>query len=161
MKLADVLGVDALVVGSITTYDPYDPRIGFALTLLPRTTSMNGVAPAPKPLDPRELQTSPTEVFVPAPLGEPASTVSELYDGKNQAIQMDLKTYAEGRADKTSAVGWRRYLRSVDLFAQFAAYRIVDELVQLETIRLGRALPSPKQGGGKTSPPVATAARSK
>lgn len=151
-RLAEALGVDALVVGAITSYDPYDPKIGLALTLVPRTTSMNGVATVDTgKLDARAVQMSPTEITPIAALGEPSSSVSLLFDGKNQAVQMDIRNYAEGRADKVSAAGWRRYLRSADLFAEFAAYRTVDQLVQQETLRLARLHPKPKQNKPATS----------
>ncbi len=158
-KLADALGVDALVVGAITAYDPYDPRIGMALSLVPRTVAMNGVAEVqPAALDSRKVQASPTEVVAASALGEPSSSVSALFDGKNQSVQMDVRTYAEGRADKGSAAGWRRYLRSVDLFSEFAAFRLVDQLVQKETIRLARLHPNTKQKETKKAhPPVADA----
>lgn len=139
-KLADALGVDALIVGSITAYEPYDPKLGLALALVPRTEAMQGRAmPKDQGVDPRAVQSSPTEIAPPPSSGEPASAVSEFFDGKNQAVQMDVRTFAEGRSEKTTAIGWRRYLKSVDLFAEFAAYRTIDSLVQAETIRLGVA----------------------
>jgi len=146
-RLAEALGVDALVVGAITAYDPYDPRLGLALTVVPRTSAMNGVAFVDTgKLDARAVQSSPTEITqAAAALGEPTSSASLLFDGKNQAVQMDVRNYAEGRAERVSAAGWRRYLRSVDLFSEFAAYRTVDQLVQAETLRLARLHPKPKQ----------------
>ncbi|MBS0191892.1 MAG: hypothetical protein U0573_12900 [Phycisphaerales bacterium] len=145
-RLGDAMGVDAIVVGAITAYDPYDPKIGLALSLIPRTSAMNGMAsPSTTTLNSRAVQSSPVEIAPSTPLGEPVSSVSELYDGKNQGVQMDVREYAEGRADKQSAAGWRRYLRSADLFAEFVAYRTVDQLVQSETLRLARLHPNPKQ----------------
>lgn len=139
-KLADALGVDALIVGSITAYEPYDPKLGLALALVPRTEAMQGRTMAQaNAVDPRAVQSSAVEIAPPPASGEPASSVSELFDGKNQAVQMDVRTFAEGRSEKVSASGWRRYLKSVDLFAEFAAYRTVDTLLQAETIRLGVA----------------------
>ena len=146
-KLAEALGVDALVVGAITAYDPYDPRLGLALTVVPRTTAMNGMARVETgKLDARAVQSSPTEMTAGAAvLGEPTSSASLLFDGKNQAVQMDIRNYAEGRSERVSAAGWRRYLRSVDLFAEFAAFRTVDQLVQAETLRLAKLQPRTKQ----------------
>ena len=146
-RLAEALGVDAIVVGAITAYDPYDPRLGLALTVVPRTSAMNGMAQLETgTLDARAVQSSPTEIRQSAAvLGDPTSSASLLFDGKNQAVQMDIRSYAEGRADKESAAGWRRYLRSVDLFSEFAAYRTVDQLVQAETLRLAKMHPKAKQ----------------
>lgn len=161
-KLGDAMGVDAIVVGAITSYDPYDPRIGLALSLVPRTAAMNGVfRPVEKSLDSRTVQSSPVEMIPVTALGEPSSSVSELFDGKNHAVQMDVRMYAEGRADKASAAGWRRYLRSVDLFAEFVAYRTVDQLMQAETIRLAKLHPLPTQNTNKNPPEAVANAHSK
>lgn len=161
-KLGDAMGVDAIVVGAITSYDPYDPRIGLALSLVPRTAAMNGVFIAPSTtLDSRTVQSSAVEVIPVTALGEPSSTVSELYDGKNHAVQMDVRTYAEGRSDKASAAGWRRYLRSVDLFVEFAAYRTVDQLMQAETLRLAKLHPNAVQNPNKTQSETVANAHSK
>lgn len=157
-KLADALGVDALVIGSITAYEPYDPKLGLALALVPRTEAMQGRAmPTDQGVDPRTVQSSPTEIVPPPSSGEPASAVSEFFDGKNQAVQLDVRTFAEGRSDKVTASGWRRYLKSVDLFAEFAAYRTIDSLVQAETIRLGVASAAARPSTVAGATPKATA----
>lgn len=161
-RLAEALGVDALVVGAITAYDPYDPRLGLALTLVPRTAAMNGMTHLETgKLDARAVTSSATEVAAAtAPLGEPSSSASLLFDGKNQAVQMDVRNYAEGRAERVSAAGWRRYLRSVDLFSEFAAHRTVDQLVQAETLRLARMQPKSEQSGTpKSEKSTASAAK--
>lgn len=163
-KLADALGVDALIVGSITAYEPYDPKLGLALALVPRTEAMQGrVMQKDQGVDPRAVQSSAVEITPPPSSGEPASAVSEFFDGKNQAVQMDVRTFAEGRSDRVSASGWKRYLKSVDLFAEFAAYRTVDSLLQAETIRLatasptGRALANPQASRPTEGRPEASA----
>lgn len=161
-KLAEALGVDALVIGAITAYDPYDPRLGLALTVVPRTSAMNGMTQLETgKLDARAVQASPTEITqANATLGEPTSSASLLFDGKNQAVQMDVRSYAEGRSERVSAAGWRRYLRSVDLFSEFAAYRTVDQLVQAETLRLAKLRPKSKQNEtGKSEKSTASAAQ--
>lgn len=141
-RLADALGVDALVLGSITAYDPYEPRMGLTLALLPRTPAMFGrTAPAIDPIDPRALQTSPTETAPAEATGEPATVVSELFDGKNQSVQMDIRNYAQGRSEAVSAAGWRRYLRSADLFAEFCTHQLINQMMQAETLRLARTAP--------------------
>lgn len=158
-RLADALGVDALVIGSITTYEPYDPKLGFALALVPRTAAMQGGTPPNAPtVDPRSVQSSAIEIAPPPAAGEPASTVSELFDGKNHGVQMDVRTFALGRAEAVSANGWRRYLKSVDLFSEFAAYRTIDALIQAETVRLATSTPS--QRPASTTPGPSTAGAS-
>jgi hypothetical protein len=52
---------------------------------------------------------------------------------------MDLRIYASGRTRDLSAMGWRRYTASMDLYSQFAMYRGVDGLLQQEWTRVARA----------------------
>jgi hypothetical protein len=41
-----------------------------------------------------------------------------------------------------SALGWRRYLASMPLFAEFASNRLAERLIESERLRLARALVS-------------------
>lgn len=138
-QLATELGVDGLIIGSVTAYDPYDPPIlGLALALYARPGAMNRAAAS---LDPRELTAQPAE-YAPFPrssYGEaPASVVSEHLDAKNHQVLMDLQQYAQGRHDPRTALGWRRYMASMDLFSEFAAWHAVSRLIDQEWVRLSR-----------------------
>src|SRR6185369_9689416 len=54
--VADALGVDGLIVGSVTAYDPYDPpKLGLNLALFQREK------PEASSLDPKALQRSYTD----------------------------------------------------------------------------------------------------
>jgi hypothetical protein len=93
-------------------------------------------------LDVRALRYQPTDYqYFPrsAFSDAPASVVSEFLDGKNHQVQMDLQRYARGRHDPASALGWRRYLASMDLFSEFGAWHAVERLLAHESIRLARA----------------------
>lgn len=129
------LGVDALLIGAITAYDPYTPTLGLNLALYakPGTLGQAGT----KALDARTLSASPVENALPSDNGDrPLALVSENLDGKNHQVQMDVKNYAEGRTEALSALGWRRYLASMDLFSEFAASYVVGRMIQSEWIRL-------------------------
>ncbi|MBL8761038.1 MAG: hypothetical protein JNL50_07010 [Phycisphaerae bacterium] len=133
--LAGELGVEGLLIGSITAFDPYTPTIGLNLALYakPGTLGNNGV----KPLDVRVLSSSAIEHATPSDNADrPLALVSENLDGKNHQVQMDVRSYAEGRTEALSALGWRRYLASMDLFSEFAASYVVGRLIQSEWIRL-------------------------
>ncbi len=139
-SLAQAMGVDAILVGSITAYDPYIPSIGLSLALFPKAGSM---APGRQPLDPRTLTVRPTE----GPAGDwprdtgPISVVSEHLDAKNHQVLMEVRSYAEGRQKMPSALGWRRYTASMDLFCEFAAHRVVAQMIQQEWVRLPGSAP--------------------
>jgi hypothetical protein len=136
-RLATAMGVDGVLVGTITAYDPYTPRIGLAVALFARPGAMS---PAPRALNPRDLSRSPTDGRSPGTefADRPIASASLHLDGRNHQVQMDVRDYAEGRMKGPSALGWRRYLSSADLFGDFAAYRVVEDLVRSEWQRLGR-----------------------
>ncbi len=140
--LGQAMGVDGIVVGAITAYDPYTPTLGLSLALFSRGGAMN---PAQTPtLNPRSLQMSPSEGNVAASNAfreGPVATASENLDAKNNQVLMDLKQYAKGRLDGPSALGWRRYAASMELYSEFAASHLVGRLVQNEWIRLAGAVP--------------------
>lgn len=140
-QLAQAMGVDGVLVGSITAYDPYTPVLGMSLALYARPGALadrNG-----RKLDARALQTAATDatpivgsVHADAPL----ATASELLDAKNHQVLMDLKQYAEGRSDASApavgGLGWKKYTASMPLYAEFAAHQTVRALLQSEWIRV-------------------------
>jgi len=132
-RIAQALGADGVLVGSITAYDPYHPVVGVSLALFP-------VAPpaARTPVDPARIALAPTESRV---LGgtpnadRPVSVVSEVFDARNHQVQMDVRAYAVGRSEPASALGWERYLRSAVLFEEFAMFSGVERLIRQEWVR--------------------------
>lgn len=135
-RLAASLGVDGLIVGSVTAYDPYNPpKIGMMLALFVASDSMN----AGSAVDPRSLSVQPTDANSTASAARsrsPATVVSQTLDAANHQVLMDVKAYAQGRHDDRSALGWEVYLESMDRYSQFAAHHAVDRLVQNEWLRL-------------------------
>jgi hypothetical protein len=143
--LANTLGVDGLIVGSITAYDPYDPpKLGYALALFSRQADGGPMA-----LDPFKLQAAFTDARpggMPRYDNRPMATVSEHLDGANHEVQMLLRQHAQGRHDPDAALGWRRMLASMDLYTQFAAQHAVARLMETERLRL--AQPTADAGSG-------------
>ena len=138
-QLAEVMGVDGIVVGTITAYDPYDPpTIGMNLALYARTEAM-GSRGNPNPIDPRELSAATTDTLARPPNGltdRPAAVVSANLDARNNGVLIALRDWAEGRHDPVSALGWKRYTASMDLYTQFATQHLVAALVEQERTRL-------------------------
>ncbi len=139
-RLAAEMGVDGLVLGSITAWDPYDPpKLGLALALYARPGAMQSRGAVD--IDTRDLQQLSTD-YDPFPRstfgGAPASTVHLFLDGKNHQVLMDVRRYAAGRHDETAALGWKRYLTSMDLFTEFAAWQAAGRLLDQEWVRLAR-----------------------
>ncbi len=140
ISLATALGVDAIVVGSVTAYDPYDPpTLGLALALYARSGALTRGAQAD--LDPHALSMAFTDFgrFDGARFsGTPFSVVSEHLDARDHAVLLELKRYAEGRADPTTALGWRVYTASMELYTKFVAHHTVGRLIDEEWLRSAR-----------------------
>lgn len=139
-KLAEYLGADAVLVGSVTAYDPYDPPVmGLALALYARPGSMANLAQAK--LDSRALTMAFTDFGTYDGLsfaGEPVTVVSEHLDARNHEVLFAVRSYATGRSDHNSALGWRVYLASMDLYTQFAAHHTIGRLIDEEWLRLAQ-----------------------
>lgn len=138
-QLARVLGVDGVLVPTVTAYDPYDPPVlGLAVSLY---TVPGGLeAPADVLFDPRLFQTMPTDAgrgtFQVS--GQPVATSIEHLDAQNHDVLIKVRAFAEGRGRTESPMGWKAYTASMDLYSEFATHETVRELLGLEWLRLAR-----------------------
>jgi hypothetical protein len=128
-------------VGSITKYEPYNPpQLGLSLALYSRPGLLDTPGNGGQ-VDTRKLTYQPTDYhyFARSTFKDaPESVVSEFLDGKNHQVLMDVQSYANGRSDPTSALAWRRYIASMDLFCEFGAWHSVNRLLEHEWIRMAR-----------------------
>lgn len=138
LTLARTLGADGIIVGSITAYEPYQPTLGLTLALYGRAGAMN--TPQAASLDARALASKTTEPQREGPGNfgtRPLSVAAEHLDGKNHQVLLDVESYATGRSDPKSSLGWKRYVASMDLYMEFAANHVVGRLLREEARRLG------------------------
>jgi hypothetical protein len=123
--VCSVLGADALVVATITAYDPYDPpKQGASLHLL-------RVAPVQRPdVDPRELARraapSPDESL---PARPSFVQVVGMFDAANGSVRAKVEQYARGRSDPTSPYAGQLYLVEMDRYSGFVYHTLIDELL--------------------------------
>lgn len=153
LKLASAMGVDAIILGSITAYDPYNPVVGLSLALVARPGTMMPGSKESQTLDARHLESAASEQ--PGSRGRTdtaiVATASELLDSKNHQVLADVKQYAQGRHRQSAATGWRSYTTSAPLFNEFAASFTVSRIIQQEWIRLAPEVaarmpkPAPRQ----------------
>ena len=140
-RVALAMGVDGVIVGTISAWDPYEPpSLGMSLALYGRPGGSGRLEDQSAEVDPRALTSAARERRLPSAHSgaTPLSTVSEHLDASNHAVLAQLRAYAEGRNDPTSALGWRSYLASMTLFTKFASHRLAAELLDKERLRLAR-----------------------
>lgn len=143
VQVAQLLGADAVIAGSITAWDPYEPpKIGLALSLFVLRDEMRAPGARTPGVDPRALQAAPTDYTLPTRSSPttPVSSVAEHLDASNHEVLMRLRDYASGRHDPQSAMGWQRYQASMSLFTEFACHRLTERLLDAERIRVARTL---------------------
>lgn len=142
--LARRMGVDAIVVGTLTAWGPYEPpEIGITLALYPAAPDAMRSGAAPGLIDPFELTKAsrgPVTIGANAARTDTETTalseVSAHLSGVNGAVRERVKAYGTGRADPNSATGWRGYFTSMSRFERFAAFEMVRLLLEEERRRL-------------------------
>lgn len=140
LALAKAAGADGVVVGSITAWDPYDPpTIGLTLAVIGRSPLMR--APTDPSIDPKALRSARSERQASdrsQAIGA-LSVVSETLDANSGETRERVRQYAEGRHDPKSALAWKRYVSSMNLYGKFACYEMSRRLFEAEHQRLGSA----------------------
>jgi hypothetical protein len=122
------LDVDAVIIGSITEYDPYTPRIGITLTLI-RThpageaarhfADLELLAQTGRPLVVRHEETG--EIL--------AIRVEKIFDSRQDAVRNALEKYAFTRSGEKSPAGADQYLRESG-YIQFISNMMIRELLK-------------------------------
>ena len=121
--VCDLLGCDALVVPTVTAYDPYNPpKMGASLVLLRKPGSYT----RPADVDPRDLARRSTPV---ERATEDVVQVVGMYDAANGSVRNRLMNYAEGRNDPQGPLGPREYLVSMDRFCGFVYHDLAVKLM--------------------------------
>ncbi|HUW59054.1 MAG TPA: hypothetical protein VMZ92_20625 [Planctomycetota bacterium] len=128
--LAKRLGVDALIVGFITDYEPYDhPRVGVLLMVYPAAVDPNAVDTA-------------------VALG----SVNRVYDSDTKEVAEQVRAFAARRDAQETPLGSRKYLLVMSEYMKFVADRSIRDL--FDTIarpgRPTRRTPEPEAPGTVT-----------
>jgi hypothetical protein len=135
-RLIELLGVDALVVGTVTVWDPYPPpSTGMAVQVI------EGTRFTQRTLDPHELQRARTgDEVIPRHTGGGRATAQAtgVFDSRNNIVLAQLDDYATGRTEPNEAFGADVYLMNMDLYTKFVSYRLIHDLLAFEKARMGR-----------------------
>ena len=139
--LRERLGVDGLVVGSVTAYDPYDPpTLGLALELY--LSDRDGGASSGSDANPNPGELTRASRLpgndLPAVWDRgPVTAIAGHYDASDPDVALLLEAYAVERGpDGTSEMTRRRYRISIDLYTEFVSYQLTSRLIDAERLRL-------------------------
>jgi len=131
--LARAFGADGTLVVAITEYDPYDPpvvgmvmqyyavedqRHGTALD--PVSTSRSGVAPA-------------VDLSVDAPPGA-TWQIQRVFNAADEELCEDIRAFAAGREAAESPYGWRKYLKSQELYVRYCGHALIESMLLLDQV---------------------------
>lgn len=135
--LCKTLGADGILIATVHAWHPYDPPvIGLSVALFGVNDRL--APPASISVDVQSLRSAATDRPVadrPAPSG-PLTALSAVLDASDGNTRALIRSYAEGRFDPESALGWQRYTASMALYAKFACYEMTRRLLASEQSRL-------------------------
>jgi hypothetical protein len=124
--VCELLGCDALLVPTVTAYDPYNPpKFGAALQLFGHT---GGARPAA--VDVRELarQAAPAPNESLPATGNFVQAVG-MFDAANGSTRQAVFSFASGRSDPAGPLGTKEYVMNMDRFCGFVYYTLIDQLI--------------------------------
>ena len=128
--VCELVGADALLVPTVTLYDPYDPpKMGAAIHVFARGGSLLTPAGALDMEGVRELSRAArggASPGLPAPSSGAFLQETGIYDASHGSVRQALSQYAHGRHDPDGpAAGVRSYLLSMDRYAGFVYHELL------------------------------------
>jgi hypothetical protein len=126
--VCDAMGVDALLVPTITAYDPYDPpKMGASLQMFVRkTTDSKGTE-----VDVRRLSRQPVGQDVQSlPKNADFIQVARMFDASAGTTRGRVSDYARGRTDPTGPMGEREYYMNMDRYSAFVWHELIEETLK-------------------------------
>ena len=160
MQLLEILGVDGLIAGTITSYEPYDPpKLGLAIELY----ALEDVHQADRAMQTRHARTptkratgpkldvlhrmtwsatGPTGPTSPG-LDQPVSIVSAFFDAADPDMRQGIRKYAQKRGAGPTSEAWHLYHVSMDLYSEFVSYVMSWRLLREEELRMALAVTHP------------------
>jgi hypothetical protein len=119
--VCDLLHADALVVPTVTAYDPYNPpKMAASLALFRRPAGYT----RPDNIDVRELINKP-DWTPPADLKQAVG----MYDSADGSVREPLLKYAAGRSDPNGPMAEREYFLSMDRYSEFVYHQLIADLL--------------------------------
>lgn len=128
--VCDLLGCDALLVPTVSAFDPYDPpKLGASLHLFAKP----GNFARPANVDPRELvrrAAPPRDESMPAGGAADFLQAVGMFDAANGTTRDALHAYASGRNDPLGPMGPKEYVASMDRYCGFVYAELTADLLK-------------------------------
>jgi len=133
--VCDLLGADAIVVPTITMFDPYNPpKFGASLQLMAKPGSFVRNAN----VDPRELaraaRPDPNQAPVAIDNADFIQSVG-MFDASNGTTRDLVYEYARGRNNPSGPMGAEEYFQSMDRYCSFVYFTLIDDLLHSPKLR--------------------------
>ena len=126
--LMDTLGVNGLIVGTVTAWDPYSPpTLGLALQLFTHDDRL--ISPRTDSLPDQSTTTSRAGPNA-------AAQAAGIFDASDHTTLESLAIFATGRTHPASVYGADIYLMKMDLYTKFVAHQLLEGLLFNEQQRL-------------------------
>jgi hypothetical protein len=127
-EVCRALGCDALIIPTVTIYDPFDPpKLGASLSLMSHAGAQGG-----QTVDPQSLL---REGAAPAPPAMPSPDKSfiqvvGMFDAANGSTRQAVQDYAAGRNDPLGPMGPREYFESMNRYCGFVYHSLIRQLLE-------------------------------
>ncbi len=141
MTLADALGVDGIIVGSINRYQPYSPPlVSIAVELYGRKHVHDQQNMQRLHVDPADLSRAgkPYELNLDNKI-EPMAVVVRVFDANQDATVERMKQYSQSRQEVETPLSWKKYMLQRN-YLRFVSHEVIGELMFSEKNRLNHQM---------------------
>ena len=132
VELARVFGADATVVVAVTEYNPYDPPV---VGLVMQWYSAHPQKPRSgfDPLTASRSVSSP-QIELSAAEAElaPRWQVQRVFNAADEDLLEEIRSFAAQRGGDESPYGWRKYIRSQELYVRYATWALIRTMLMLD-----------------------------
>jgi len=126
VELARVLGADATIVTAITEYSPYAPPvIGLIMQWYASSPAAIGATGEPAVSEATTVLSDETRLA-------PRWQVQRVYNAADEQVLEQIRSFADAREGHESPYGWRRYVRSQELYVRYATWAMIRTMLKLD-----------------------------
>ena len=136
LLIAKRLQADAVVLGGVTTYDPYIPkRLGLSVVML--TTGADLSPEGVRLIMELERTGKAMRVFSPSAAEGIIAYKARIFDASYNEVVEEAKAYAARRKGRQGPLGWRAYVEITEEFLRFACNRLIHQMLTEQLLMKG------------------------